>query len=119
MSKVKYIRNEVLEGVRLLDELLPGKWYSMIDLTKLDMNNGERCILGQLEPHLPVVNDSDEVQSQLEEYKGEDPYDRALIKLDLDWMDDEVLHGFNSRARDFDELTQEWIEVINERLNVG
>jgi hypothetical protein len=48
-----YIRREWWEkacarGAKFLDKRAPG-WYDRIDLTRLDMNDVHKCVLGQLE----------------------------------------------------------------------
>lgn len=57
---VSSAEQRVAAGVTLLDERNPG-WYAKIDLTKLNLQDGSYCILGQLyrvyELGLIILND--------------------------------------------------------------
>ncbi|RJQ34955.1 hypothetical protein C4568_01755 [Candidatus Parcubacteria bacterium] len=49
MGPIKWIANRrVARGVRLLDRKGPPGWRSKIDLEKLEIRSGSRCILGQI-----------------------------------------------------------------------
>lgn len=103
-------------GVEELDHIMPN-WYSLVDLTRLDLEEPLQCVLGQLEPHLPIIAPSSSVEDELaEEYN--DAFDRALIKLD--WSGDNSReYGFNRWGWDdptWSELTQEWKRVISNKI---
>ena len=105
----------VQAGATYLDEVLPN-WYSMIDLTKLDLKSSEFCILGQLEPHIPVPTDYDLYDEAIEEFDPDsDKYDIALVKLDIE-LDSSDL-GFTMFGGDWNKLQEEWVEEINKRLS--
>lgn len=43
----EFERDAVAKGARLLDKILPG-WHNQIDLKKLNMENAQLCMMGQL-----------------------------------------------------------------------
>jgi len=105
----------VKDGAEFLDQAVP-LWYTMIDLTKLKMESCELCILGQLEPHIPVPIDYDLYEEEVSDLNsGPDSYDIALIKLDI--VNDETQYGFMRDNTDetWEDLKEEWIEEVNKR----
>lgn len=101
-------------GAQFLDEQLP-TWYSLIDLTKLDLKSGQYCILGQLEQHIPEP-DYDLYDEAIQNFDlPTDKYDIALIKFGIEYEAHDL--GFTMFGSRWDELQQEWIEEINNRLN--
>ncbi len=97
------------KGAEFLDEVLP-KWYSLVDLTKLKMSSSTMCILRQLEQHIPIPDDYDLYEEAIDNL--DDPFDIAVVKLDIDY--EVVEYGFTGGGDD--ELQEEWLTEINRRL---
>ena len=92
------VTSEVAAGIELLDGMWP-RWECEIDLDRLRLSDGERCVLGQL--------------------YGE--YTDALRELGFD-DDDAINYGFDipgppwdSIDMRYDFLTEQWRAVIADR----
>lgn len=93
---VDTVAERVARGVALLDEKVPG-WHDRIDLSRLDMWDEARCILGQL---------------------FDDFFDGAA-ELELQ-EEDTYTSGFDRRPEltdpvNYTHLHAEWIRVITDR----
>lgn len=42
------MKQDVLKGIALLDEIAPQCWRQLVHLDRLDIANSENCILGQI-----------------------------------------------------------------------
>ena len=96
-------REQIEAGAKLLDEKVPG-WVDKIDLEELDLGDCSDCAIGQVFP--------------------DDDFSDALRDL-LGIHSDEVhnlshQYGFcippGGNWGDYSQLTQEWIEYIDGRL---
>lgn len=94
------IETRVARGVALLDERLPG-WVERIDLYKLDLASGCRCILGQ------------EFRGHVSESSYSNGYLIGLDELFNDDDDEAARHGFTVEVGEpFAALEVEWRRVI-------
>jgi hypothetical protein len=91
------INERVAYGAAVLDQKSPG-WESQIDLSKLDLNDSCRCVLGQIYGH----------------------YFDGLMVLD---KGSGGSMGFNIYASEspnrFADLDEAWISLIKERFDTG
>lgn len=101
-------------GAALLDEWEPG-WDALIDLSILDLDDGCRCILGQVYDR--------EVGLLSGDLRPENGYEFGVEWL-ADYMGDDnaVAHGFASDGDTFSEaqadtwqLDEAWIAIIERR----
>lgn len=97
------LESNVSQGAKLLDKQNP-QWYTKIDTDILQLQDCDRCILGQLYHH----------------------YIYGLSRVDLDADDDPWFYGFNIptviernarhlRTVYYDILKDAWIHEIEER----
>src|SRR5437764_14197069 len=92
------ITRRVAAGAAFLDQEIPG-WDRLIDLDRLDIGSGCRCVLGQINR-----NEDNPALS----------YDLGMTVLGLDDRDSGTL-GVNGDRRDLYALTDEWRAVIAAR----
>lgn len=95
------VRPEVRRGADLLDSRVPN-WDKRIDLTVLDLNYCDKCIVGQL-AYADVFG----------EWAN---YREALRLLGIDG--DEALYGFDlidGGDSDYAKLDEEWRDLITDR----
>lgn len=98
MANIARVR--AARGAAFLDIEKPG-WYSLIDLTKLDMGSSYHCVLGQLGP---------------ETDSSRTPYGVITEELMLPYRQ-QASHGFccDHYPVSYDELEEAWKEQINAR----
>lgn len=87
------LRNRVNKGAKVLDEYLP-KWYDTLDPMRLDISNGETCVLGQLYPDIEAKRAVEHL-SWATNYTSSLMQLRAAGVLDPDEPDVGSYHGFN------------------------
>ena len=102
MANKLTIEQRVANGVRFLDEYVPD-WLEKINTPELDVNDLEKCPLGQIFGH----------------------YDTAKNRLRVEFINSNISRkamGFDLMGDDIDalridsaRLTDEWKRVINER----
>jgi hypothetical protein len=97
------VATRVAKGVALLDERKPG-WAGQIDLIKLDVEDPDRCILGQLYP-------------VSEESFWPDGFNQGIDALEIDsgfeyGVDCLPSERFDEQQFDYVQLTREWKRVI-------
>lgn len=89
----------VAKGVAVLTERFGHKWFRSVDLDKLDMQNGDNCVLGQMIPGFHFAKTAQVVFGDSSEGAAMD-------------------HGFNVFGSDakhtYSDLTREWTRVISE-----
>ncbi|WP_434439738.1 hypothetical protein [Lentzea sp. E54] len=92
-TKTDTVTERVARGVALLDEKQP-RWHDRIELSRLDMESGDACILGQLywNPTLDLG------------------YSLGLDALDI-WGRSSA-HGFNDDDAEFGDLYAEWVAAL-------
>lgn len=100
---IEAARAAVTLGAAALDtsDRIPANWRTLIDGDTLNIFDGQRCVLGQLAPHIdgmPWVS-----------------YNQAgLAALGDDWCQVETSHGFmTSDEVSHDELITAWREELN------
>lgn len=84
-----YIDDRVAAGVMLLDDRRPD-WRTLVDVSRLNIADGDWCVLGQVFP--------------------EQSYGDALEELGLDSSPWE--YGFDARGSEYEALRRAWIGVI-------
>lgn len=90
------VAGRVARGVALLDARVPG-WVDRVNTIKLDIQNCERCVLGQ------VYGDYFFGSSKLEIVERESEYGFDRVQ-DLDYIEDMI--------QDFEDLREEWQRVV-------
>lgn len=90
------VAGRVARGVALLDERLPG-WVDRVNTIKLDIQNCERCVLGQ------VFGDYFAGSRELGIWENEEEYGFDRIQ-DLDYIE--------YMLQDYLDLREEWQRVI-------
>jgi hypothetical protein len=121
---VSTITERVAAGAAFLDEHNPG-WEGAIDLEKLDLGSGDRCILGQTCPMETLTAWLGNAPTDLDDFEyAYHAQAQALTGLpsrgyrgDLEeWA---AARGFNVSYNEpsdtYDALTREWKRVITER----
>lgn len=94
----------IRKGTRLLDEVYP-EWYEWIDLDTLDLQFGDRCVLGQIEKHLHPRTPASW------------RYEKALARLGI-WSLETAELGFSAYGNldvDWASLTARWKQAIRRR----
>lgn len=84
------VRRDIARGSAYLDDVSPG-WHDEVDTETLDLNSGDRCVLGQL----PVGS-------------------RVFEQYSISWLAD---HGFwfaGGNLADYVVLTREWVSHIEQ-----
>lgn len=87
------VKTGVLAGIKFLQAHYGDEWVERIDCEALDLSNGSRCILGQLE--------------------GE--YDDGISMLAPDWADGNewaASHGFYDYDDSYGHLDEAWHAVL-------
>lgn len=121
------VTERVAAGAALMDETDPGWWRADVDrainLAKLNMEYGDRCILGQRCP-LEVLTafigeaprDEDDNELKYHAYAGKL---MGAARCDVNLEDWAVAHGFNKPFRaegmEYTALEAEWTLVISAR----
>lgn len=101
------MRKEIENGVRWLDYNVPG-WEHRIDLETLDMVMPYKCIIGQLGLRDYTVDLKYDIFNGIEsDFKF--GFSLDVIKL--------IQLGFVKRNQIWEELNEEWKEVVSSRLN--
>jgi len=99
---------QIAKGAALLDEKWPG-WENVISLDTLDIGSSCDCIIGQLYPgqEFPAVT--------YNVFPIGDLMSRVCKMREYGFATD--CHGLNYVERDlmYADLTDEWVECINER----
>lgn len=97
--------DRVDRGARYLDQDQPG-WHDRIDLDTLDMNNVERCVLGQLGTF----------------YSGNLIQWRISNEATIEWLDERGFWILDYKVDDdgkgvktYRQLTVEWTRLIEQR----
>lgn len=96
---------KVTFGAAELDRLQPG-WYKLIDLDVLDLQNDEKCILGQL---------NETFDDGLEHFHWTDE-DAEIRGFYVAWTDDDNDHASIRTRIIYMDLTDFWCQEINARL---
>jgi hypothetical protein len=98
MWRANNMDDNIKRGMELLDSTRPG-WRNKIDLTLLDMNDSDFCIIGQLTGNY-YDHYQDILGPVLHEYESVDQA-AAAYGFQLDWI-----------GRNYIELTEDWREAL-------